>query len=146
MQYAKIKASEFDKAYDLFKSYMSPVIQQAIGWDEEFQRTGFTNNYRPEWLHWVCSDGKKLGLLCIREKSECLHIHLVIVFEQFQGTGKGYDILSDLQKQANDKPQPITLSSFKCNERAIKFYKSMGFGVVSEDEHFYSFKWEPIAS
>lgn len=44
--------------------------------------------------------------------------------------------MSRLEKYAHDHNKKVTLSSFKANEGAIKFYKSMGYIVTSEDEHF----------
>jgi ribosomal protein S18 acetylase RimI-like enzyme len=115
---------------------MHDVIDETFGWDESFQKKGFYENYSLDWLSWVYRNNHKVGLICARKASESLHLHLLIVFEQYQRTGIAAVILSDLI----GKERTVTLSSFKNNLPAIRLYQKMGFQCISEDEHFYSYK------
>lgn len=36
----------------------------------------------------------------------------------------------------------VTLSSFMRNEKAVKFYKQLGYEIKEADEHFYSLALE----
>jgi len=134
--YKPLVEIEFDAAFDSFKFYMHSVIDETFGWDETFQKKGFYDNYSLDWLSWVYRNNHKVGLVCARKASDSLHLHLLIVFEQYQRTGIAKLVLSDLM----GKEQTITLSSFKNNLPAIRLYHKMGFQRVSEDEHFYSYK------
>jgi len=134
--YKPILDSEFGAAYEFFRLYMKHVISEAIGWDETFQKKGFYENYPPQWLFWVHRSESKVGLICLKETPEKQHLHLLIVFEQYQRTGIATLILSDLIGREG----AVTLSTFKNNLPAIRLYQQMNFQRVSEDEHFYCFK------
>jgi len=134
--YKPLVETEFDAAFDSFKFYMHDVIDEKFGWDEAFQKKGFYENYSLDWLSWVYRNNHKVGLICARRAPESLHLHLLIVFEQYQRTGIAAVILSDLI----GKESIVTLSSFKNNLPAISLYQKMGFQCVSEDKHFNSYK------
>ncbi|MFT5706085.1 MAG: ribosomal protein S18 acetylase RimI-like enzyme [Oceanospirillaceae bacterium] len=136
--YKNVTVAEKDTAFRLFKTYMQPIIDKEIGWDESLQRSGFYDNYQTPWLYWVIIDSKKIGLVCLREKARNLHIHLIIVFEQFQRRGYGQYIITQLQNSLNPNLLGMTLSSFKSNVCALNLYKTMGFTVVAQDKYFYN--------
>ena len=50
--------------------------------------------------------------------------------------GIGEAVLNHVLGEANAARVPVTLSCFKSNETALRFYKRHGFRVVLEDEHF----------
>ena len=94
--YKPLVETEFDVAFDCFKLYMHCVIDEKFGWDETFQKKGFYDNYSLDWLFWVYRNNHKVGLVCVRKAPESLHLHLLIVFEQYQRAGIAALILSDL--------------------------------------------------
>jgi len=134
--YKPLDETEFEAAFDFFKFYMHGVIDETFGWDDAFQKKGFYDNYSLDWLFWVYRNNHKVGLVCARKASKSLHLHLLIVFEEYQRTGVATLILSDLMGKEN----AMTLSSFKNNLPAISLYQKMGFERANEDEHFYSYK------
>ncbi|SHO57013.1 hypothetical protein [Vibrio quintilis] len=59
-----LSPDESGLTFDIFKQYMKPIVDEALGWDEAFQRHGFTTSLQPEWFHWVIHHGHQAGLIC----------------------------------------------------------------------------------
>lgn len=65
----------------------------------------------------------------------------IAVSESFQGKGIGKMMMNHLLAYASSsKIEEIYLSVDKTNTPAISLYKSCGFTLVSEHEHYYEFK------
>ena len=135
----KFKKHEQSSAYDDFKLYMKPIIDSAIGWDEDFQRTSFESRLKPEWFRWILYNGEKVGYVCSRLKSSSIHIHMLIIYWDKQRRGFASAVLEQLKQQANLQQLDLTLSCFKNNEPAARMYKRLEFVIDSEDELFYNF-------
>ncbi len=144
LEFLSLEASERQAAFELYREHFYAFVEQAIGWDEGFQRRGFMNNYQTEWLHWVSAGEDTVALLCHREYPRSMHVHLLLVMAQGQRSGWGRRTVLALQRRAAERELPISLSCFKCNRRALAFYDAMDFAIVAEDEHFYSLRWSPV--
>ncbi len=131
------QSNERQTAFPVFKQELKPVIDEAIGWDEAYQRQGFFKRLQLDWFYWLYHQDEKVGLVCFREKPESIHVHLLILFSQHQGQGLASAFTSSLYTQAVDKGVGVSLSCFKNNERALHFYEKHGFEVLSEDNLFY---------
>ncbi len=138
--FSKFKKHEYSSAFDDFKLYMKPIVDSAIGWDEDFQRTSFESRLKPEWFSWILYNDEKVGYVCSRLKSSSVHIHLLIIYMDKQRKGFASTVLKKLKQQANSQQLDLTLSCFKKNESAACMYKSLEFAIDSEDELFYNFR------
>jgi ribosomal protein S18 acetylase RimI-like enzyme len=67
-------------------------------------------------------------------------LHLIVIAEKHQNSGKGKNVMRALDDIARAEKRDISLSSFKCNERAVRLYKSLNYEVTDEEEHFIFFK------
>ncbi|MBF4437605.1 N-acetyltransferase, partial [Vibrio anguillarum] len=68
-----------------------------------------------------------------------IHVHLLIVFPEFQNQKLGESVMNMIHKIARDQGRShVTLSSFTRNESAVRFYKSLGYKVTECDENFLS--------
>lgn len=75
--------------------------------------------------------------------SNSIHVHLLIIFEEFQGQGLGRDVMLEIHKNARNTAKLVKLSCFKINTKAVSFYQSLGYSVFGEDEYFYDFEFDP---
>lgn len=129
--------SDFEEAFSIYRDALSEIIQAAFGWDEEFQRNRFQTRYRPEWFYWIEVDSKYVGYACINNTQDELHVSLLIILKEHRGHSIGEAAMKLLQQRARDNSQRVTLSSFKNNTGAVRFYQRLGYEIASEDGHFY---------
>lgn len=139
IEFSKLEEQEIFPLFVIFKTYMKPIIENAIGWNEQFQRESFTARLQPEWFNWILCNGEKVGLICKRRKESSLHLHLLIIFSNVQRSGIGSLVVEQLKVDAQNQQLDLTLSCFKNNEPAVMLYRQQGFVVSTEDEHFYDF-------
>lgn len=129
-------AFDHTEAFLHYKAALMPTIEEAFGWDEEFQKDRFRTKYEPSWFFWIEANSQRVGYVCFFENSSELHVSLLIIFDEFRNKKYGSNIMEALQQRALNKSLKVTLSSFKNNTRAISFYKTMGYDIVAEDEYF----------
>lgn len=136
LEFIPFQKQELNKAFDLYKSALHQVIENVFGWDESFQINRFKTHYELEWFNWIEIKSSRIGYICYFPKETEVHVSLLIIFDAFQSKGYGKIVMSKIEQNALKQNKKVTLSSFKANERAVSFYKSMGYEVISEDEHF----------
>jgi ribosomal protein S18 acetylase RimI-like enzyme len=129
--------SDLDEAFIHYKSALKPIIEDAFGWIEDFQNKRFHSKYDPRWFYWIEANSQHIGYVCFFETTSELHVSLLIIFEAFRNQSYGRNIMGILQQQAIQKSIKVTLSSFKNNTGAVRFYKNLGYDIVSEDTYFY---------
>ncbi|WP_139784430.1 GNAT family N-acetyltransferase, partial [Vibrio parahaemolyticus] len=77
--------------------------------------------------------------LCFKPYDNAFHVHLLIVFPEFQNQKLGERVMNMVQEIAREQGRSyVTLSSFTRNESAVRFYKSLGYEVTESDENFLS--------
>mgnify|MGYP006272337213 CR=1 FL=1 len=76
-----------------------------------------------------------LGFTCVRHKTRSPEtmLYFIIVDPDKEGRGIGQRLMADLEEQTPHRR--IALKVMKDNERAIEFYRKLGYVVESEDEY-----------
>lgn len=128
--------SDLDNAFVIYKASLEEYIDKTFGWNEEFQRTRFFGQYQADWFHWIEVDLERVGYICYWQSDFEIHISLLIIFPEKQRHSYGRQLMLLLHDQAFRCGLKITLSSFKKNTRAIRFYENIGYKIVGSDEHF----------
>ncbi|WP_052702155.1 GNAT family N-acetyltransferase [Marinomonas sp. S3726] len=95
-----VKESEFQQIFSSVKQALFDYIEAVYGWDGDFQQNRLRNDYGPVWYHWLYEKNTRVGLVCYRKKENRLHLHLMIIFPQFQGNGMGRHAMDFLIQQA----------------------------------------------
>mgnify|MGYP003956556651 CR=1 FL=1 len=126
--------------YQLYEESLRPVIDEAVGWDDEDQRRRFGRSYEAEKFQLITQGSTRAGALYTIAQPENLHLSLLLIHEDFRNRSLGTQIIEDIQKE--QAGGPITLSVFK-NNPAVSFYKRLGFRVDVEDEYFLEMSWRP---
>lgn len=127
--------AEFDDVFIMTKATLFPYINDTFGWDDNFQYQRLKNDYPLSWYHWVEYQNKRVGLLCFKPINQSYHIHLLIVFPEYQGQGLGSKIMAQVYDIAErDQCNSITLSSFKSNKKSIEFYRKLGYQITDDSD------------
>ncbi|CAD7536859.1 GNAT family N-acetyltransferase [Aeromonas hydrophila] len=139
IELAGIATSEFEQRFAAVKEGIFPYVEAVFGWDDEMQRERLTSEYEPHWLSWILAEGEQVGLLCCKPYDDALHVHLLIIFPRYQGRQLGSTVMARLHREAaSEGRHRVTLSSFSANQRAIEFYRRLGYQVVAEEPAFVS--------
>ncbi|MFM2606690.1 GNAT family N-acetyltransferase [Vibrio chagasii] len=138
LQFQLVANSEFEELFTCVKQGIFEHVDNVFGWDDEFQRNRISNDYHPSWFHWVYRDSQKIGLTCFKPYDNAYHVHLLIIFPLHQSQNFGQKVMMLIHNKARiEQRNQVTLSSFRCNTRAIQFYEGLGYQVVDDsDEDF----------
>lgn len=142
IQFQLVSNSEFEELFACVKQGIFIHVDSVFGWDDDFQLQRLLNDYHPSWFHWVYRGKERIGLVCFKPYDNAYHIHLLIIFPQYQGRSLGKQVMTLMHRRAMEEQRSqVTLSSFRSNTRAISFYQSLGYQVVDDsDAHFISLK------
>jgi ribosomal protein S18 acetylase RimI-like enzyme len=89
------------------------------------------------WL--IVVQEKSIGRLRLENNGDSVHIGGIQILPEFQNLGIGSDILDKLI--IDTKQQSLTLNVHKTNTKAIKFYISKKFEIISETLTQYKMKY-----
>lgn len=129
-----------DEVFFLLKNGIHPYVEKVFGWSDAFQRKRLKEHYQPEWFYWVFAEDEKVGFVCFKRYEGGLHLHLMVISKEHQGLGIGKRVMATIHRIAHSEQRQITLSSFKCNQRAVNLYLTLGYEVTDEEEHFLLFR------
>ncbi|MCS0124701.1 GNAT family N-acetyltransferase [Vibrio alginolyticus] len=139
IQLIQIENDEFESLFSVVKQGLYSHVDAVFGWCDEFQVNRLKNDYEPHWFHWVYINNTQVGLLCFKPYENAFHVHLLIVFPEFQNQQLGGRVMNVVHEMAREQGRShVTLSSFTRNESAVRFYKSLGYKVTESDENFLS--------
>ncbi|HCM1502636.1 TPA: GNAT family N-acetyltransferase [Vibrio parahaemolyticus] len=139
IQLIQIESDEFQSLFSVVKQGIYSHVDAVFGWCDEFQSNRLKSDYEPHWFHWVYLNNTQVGMLCFKPYDNALHVHLLIVFPEFQNQKLGERVMNMVQEIAREQGRSyVTLSSFTRNESAVRFYKSLGYEVTESDENFLS--------
>nr|WP_241902299.1 MULTISPECIES: GNAT family N-acetyltransferase [unclassified Vibrio] len=135
IQLQLVSSSEFEELFACVKQGIFIHVDDVFGWDDDFQRQRLLNDYRPSWFHWVYLGKQRVGLVCFKPYDNAYHVHLLIIFPQYQDQSLGKKVMSRIHEKAHQEQRnQVTLSSFRSNTRAISFYQSLGYRVVDDND------------
>ncbi|MEQ5839509.1 GNAT family N-acetyltransferase [Paraburkholderia acidicola] len=126
--------------FALYKRSLHEYIDQTFGWDEDFQQDRFSNSYPDPEISLIVSGSTTVGYVALRNEPKSLHLSLLLLQPESRNRGIGRTVMQTLMSRAAAFSQPVTLSCFVRNRAAISFYQKLGFCVVTEDEHFVTYR------
>jgi len=131
--------AEYDFLWKVVETTMREYVAAIWGWDEEWQRRRFQNNFsKAEWQI-IVAGGQNAGGLRFEHRlvDGDLFLANIHLLPEYQGGGIGSAIVRDLEAQANIASVPLTLNVLKSNPGALRLYERLGLLVVSENEERY---------
>ena len=133
--------SDYDAIYALKSASVRPYVERIWGWDENYQRKEFDEDFSAiNQFHVVEMDGKFAGFLQLFLNNECLSVVEIHLLPEYRGKGVGTDILRNLQKSADNQKRKICIGCFKDNHRAKALYQRLNFHQIDETETHYIFE------
>lgn len=133
-----IHPDDADRAelFALYRLSLREYIEQTFGWNEAFQRERFGRSYQEPDFRWIHVGKARAGYLALKAGEPAWHVSLLLLYPAYRRRGIGRAAMRILMARAAEAGRPLTLSCFRCNRPAMDFYRSLAFGVESEDEHF----------
>lgn len=137
--FTPVTEDEFDSLFSVVKQGLHPYVDAVFGWDDDFQRERLKSDYQPDWFYWIYSGSEQVGLLCYKPYENAFHVHLLLLFPEYQGKQIGRRVMDKIKREALAKQRDtITLSSFTINRGAVRFYQQLGYQITESDKDFYS--------
>ena len=124
-------AEHYDFALHLYLLTMRPYLQEPGVWDERQQRTSFAAQWKREEVRIISVDGKDVGWLQVAELPTEIRLQKFYVSPQYQRSGIGSEVLSNLLATWRSTGKKIVLRVLK-NNPARRLYERLGFSVVAE--------------
>ncbi len=133
-----LRETQIDRTmlFDLYKRSFFAFVDQSFGWDEALQQTRFHVNYPDEAIFIVLADGQFAGYISRKFREDSLHLALIMLEPAYQRQGIGRKIMQMVTHEASASNSRVTLSCFLGNTRALRFYRELGFVIVSEEPWF----------
>ena len=135
-----VPESQFEDVFALLKAGLFSVVDEVFGWQDDFQRQRLHDDYQWSWMHWVIEHGTRKALVCFKRYEQALHLHLILIYPEFQRQGLGTKMMALIQEIAKQEQRDITLSALKKNVGAVSLYQKLGYVVEQEEEHFLLFR------
>jgi ribosomal protein S18 acetylase RimI-like enzyme len=126
---AKVEHYDFDLR--LYLLTMRPYVQELGVWDEQQQRVSFAAQWKREEVRIISVDGKDVGWLQVAELPKEIRLQKFFVSPQYQRSGIGSEVLSNLLATWRSTGKKIVLKVLK-NNPARRLYERLGFSVVAE--------------
>lgn len=137
---SSVQPSELETVFTYYSDALYHYIDEVFGWDESFQRHRLLD-VGLEGFYWVTHKQVRIGIVWINVVEQALHLHLLLVFSQWQNQGYGHTIVAHLKAFARQRGlKCLTLSSFIKNQGAIRFYQRQGFDLVERETHFVNLR------
>ena len=126
------KDSEF--AYELKKTTLGEFVRQVRGWDEDEQRRLHERRFATQDFQVIVADGADVGILALSLEHDCLRVNQLLVLPEHQGKGIGAACMRRVLEVAAGRRLPVRLQVLKANQRAISFYRQLGFADAGQDD------------
>ncbi|RXJ69470.1 hypothetical protein CS022_23810 [Veronia nyctiphanis] len=140
ISFERATSADLPSLFDCYKQGMRQIVDEAFGWDEDFQRNGFTTKLDINGFQWLLIDQKRIGFVCVDEDKKNLKLNFIVLFADNQQKGLGEVYMKMLLAEAHVKRKSIVLSCFKNNHRAINLYKRLDFSLTDETQYFFHFE------
>ena len=128
---------DFDLTFTLKKEGAKRYIDKIWGWDEAEQIQFHTREFIVEDIQIILHKNEVVGMLDIDNQEDSFFVKGFYLTKKYQSRGIGKYVLEALKERADSEGKFVELEVFKKNPRAFKFYKRLGFKVISESEsHF----------
>ncbi|SDY46836.1 Acetyltransferase (GNAT) family protein [Proteiniborus ethanoligenes] len=136
----KATLEDYDFIYGVKKRTLRSHIEKIWGWDEEYQKKDFSENFIPSRNNIILVNDINIGVLEVAEEDKIIHITELEILPEFQGKGIGSEVIKDILKDGKEKGKKVKIGCFKINEGAKSLYLRLGFKILDETETHFIFE------
>lgn len=133
---------DFEFVRGLYFETMRWAIEPLFGWDEDRQKTSFTEWFKADEASIIAADGQDAGWIQRRLDKRSVFLGSIYIAPAMQRKGIGSSVIKTLLGTAARERKAITLAVMKVNP-ALALYQRLGFVITDEDEHKFYMRAEP---
>ncbi|HSK74720.1 MAG TPA: GNAT family N-acetyltransferase [Pyrinomonadaceae bacterium] len=134
IHFRSIKEADFQFLWRLHNAALKDYVKKTWGWDEEWQRKNFLENFKIADGEIIVFEGQDIGFWWVIEKENEILLASIRLLPEFQNKGIGTGVIRDLLDKTN---KPVSLQVLKVNP-ARNLYERLGFEIVGETKtHFW---------
>jgi len=126
------RPADFDFLWRLTAVTMRDYVGAIWGWDDDWQRRRFLENFEPGYWKVVNAFGRDIGGVAVRRLPKEIFLADLQILPPYQNLGIGTAIIERLKSEAKDKCLVISLNVLKSNPRARRLYERLGFHMVEQ--------------
>ena len=133
-----------DFLYNLLKATMQEYVTQVWGWDEQWQRQYFQENFIPDKERIIIKGEEEIGVISTEKYDDEIFLAKIYILPEHQGQHIGTELIEGVLGEAFDLGLPVTLRVLKVNP-AKRLYDRLGFVVTGETETHYLMKASSVS-
>lgn len=115
---------------------MRDYVDKTWGWNEEWQRARFDENFDPEKLEIVENDIGPIGYVSVKRLADEILLAAIEIAPEHQNRGVGTQLIGELLGECDQKQLPARLFVLKVNP-ARRLYTRLGFQCIEETSTHY---------
>ncbi|OMG65686.1 GNAT family N-acetyltransferase [Stutzerimonas balearica] len=127
--------------FAIHRALFLPHIARLWGWDERWQRANFLEVVATASTWVVEGDSGIVGYLQFEEQARRIYLRNIALVPAYQRRGVGTRLVEALKTKASARRIPLTLSVFRTNLAARRFYERQGFTATHEARTHIDMRW-----
>jgi len=128
----------------LHRETMRDYVDETWGWNEEWQRARFDENFDPEKLEIVENETGPIGCISVKRLADEILLAAIEIAPERQNRGVGTRIIRELLDECDHKQLPARLFVLKVNP-ARRLYTRLGFQCIEETSTHYVMIRRPVS-
>lgn len=133
-----IKTEDYEFLWRLHNAALKIYVEKTWGWNEDFQRKNFKENFNVENGQIVVVEGEDAGYFWTIEKENEILLASIRFLPEFQNRKIGTELIKRLIENSR---KPVKLQVLKANP-ARRLYEKLGFVIAGETETHFLMKLE----
>lgn len=140
-----VPATENDRGFYRHVHHLAyrPDIEKMFGWDEALQDKFADKDFDTRNPTLVYFNKNKVGVIGWLERENDIWFGPVFILPEFQGQGIGTLILKHFMTEAEHRKIPLSLQTLAVNERAKKWYETLGFHTIEKSAIHWQMQYKP---
>ncbi|MEM6434026.1 MAG: GNAT family N-acetyltransferase [Cyanobacteria bacterium P01_D01_bin.115] len=89
LTYLPVVETDRDRLFALHKVSLGPDIEQLFGWQEDYQKQLFNQQFTVNHGDWILLDQLRVGMVSYQIHPDCLYLERIEIYPEFQRQGYG---------------------------------------------------------